>query len=200
MKKSKTSIISLLTSGKYQSFQKETDIDAALRLIVLNITYTIVSIVIISLGVTDMRNGNIDIGLVQLILGFMIFVNLLLLRTEFPFIVGALIVSVIFGSFCVICIFTKQESHGFDVLWIYLFPLISIYTLGFSAGLIPSVILFFFTVFGSFSVNIAKVNYTHTEAFLISSVYLLVLTLTAVYEYVRSRSPTYTRSSLTAAS
>ncbi len=79
-------ILSILTGGKYSSLQYEANMDAILRLIVLNIAYTIASIIIITLGVIDMQGGNINDGLIQITLGFMIFLNLFLLRTEIPFI------------------------------------------------------------------------------------------------------------------
>jgi PAS domain-containing protein len=160
--------------------------DAMLRLIVLNITYTIASIIIIGLGVFDMRTGKVDMGLIQLILGFMIFVNLSLLRTEFPFIVGGLIVTAIYGCFCAITIFTKNELRGLDALWIYSYPLMSIYTLGLSAGLIPALMLFFVTLVGTFTDGLTRFDYHIPEALLVCGVYLLVLILTAVYEYIRS--------------
>jgi PAS domain S-box-containing protein len=186
MKKFRDVIISVFTSGKYQTFQDETDVEAMLRLIVLNITYTIASIIIISLGVTDMQSGNVDIGLIRLILGFMIFLNLSLLRTEIPFVAGGLIVTAIFGGFCTISIFTKHDLHGLDILWIYIYPLMSIYTLGIPAGLVPALILFIITVFGTFTSGFTEFNYNIPEAFLVCGVYLLILILTAVYEYVRS--------------
>ena len=186
MKKFSDHLISILTGGKYQALQDETDMDAMIRLIVLNITYTITSILIIGLGVSDMKTGNVDIGLIQLILGFAIFLNLFLLRTELPFTVGGFIVTAIYGAFCGISLFVKHEMLGLDVLWIFSFPLMSIFTLGLYAGLIPSLILFGVTVFATFSTGLTKFYYTFPEAVLICGVYFFLLILTAVYEYVRS--------------
>ena len=184
MKRFRNFFISFITGGKYKTLHDNTDMDSMIRLIVLNITYSITSVIIISLGVTDMQRADTDMGLIQLIIGFMIFVNLLLLRTEFPFIVGGIIVTAIFGSFCVVTIFIKEELRGLATVWIYCYPLISIYTLGLRAGLIPAFILFFVTIFRTFFYS-ANFNYYYTEALLICGVYFLVLVLTAVYEYVR---------------
>jgi len=186
MKKLRDFIISVFTSGKYQTFQDEKDIDAMIRFIVLNITYTFASVIIISLGVSDMRRGNIDTGLIQLIIGFLVFLNLLLLRTELPFIVGGLIVTAFFGSFCAVSIFIKHELQGLDIVWIYTFPLMSIYTLGIRAGLIPALILFIVTVYGTFRAGFTNFDYTIPEAILVCGIYFLIMSLTAVYEYVRS--------------
>ncbi|MDR2476390.1 MAG: response regulator [Treponema sp.] len=179
-------VISLLTSGKYTSMQDEKDMDAMIRLIVLNITYTIASVLIISIGVSNMRGGLIDEGLSQIIIGFLTFLNLSLLRTELPFMVGGFIVIAIFGGFCGVSIFSKTELQGFATLWIYSYPLMSIFTLGLPWGIIPASLLFFTAIIGTFVPGLAKFAYTIPEALLICGVYFFVLMLTVVYEYVRS--------------
>ena len=115
----KAFIFSLLTSGKYTEVQDEKNLDPILRLIVLNIVYAFASIIIISIGVSDMRNGLINQGLMQLIFGSMIFLNLLLLRSELPIAVGGFILVVVYGAFCGMSIFTKNDLDGFFILWIY---------------------------------------------------------------------------------
>ncbi|MDR0444474.1 MAG: response regulator [Treponema sp.] len=185
MKKIGDYVIPVLTSGKYRTLQDDADMEAVLRLIVLNITYTIASVLIIALGATDMRNGNVDIGLVQVILGFMTFLNLFLLRTELPFIVGGLIITAVFGSFCGMSIFVKHEMHGLASLWIYSYPLMSIFTLGLPAGLIPALLLLVVAIAGTFG-GLARFEYTVSQSALLCGVYFFVMILTAVYDYVRS--------------
>jgi len=178
-------IFSLLTGGKYSSIQYETNLDAILRLIVLNIAYSIVSIIIITLGVIDMRSGNINDGLIQITLGFMIFLNLFLLRTEMPFIASGLIITAIYGAFCGVSIFVKYEMHGMGSLWIYSFPLMSIFTLGLPAGLIPALVILAAAITGSFG-GLARYRYSTSESVNLCVVYIFVMVLTAVYEYVRT--------------
>jgi len=178
-------IISGLTGGKYSRLQYETDMDAILRLIVLNITYTIASILIIALGVIDMQNGNIHDGLIQITLGFMILLNLFLLRTEMPFVASGLIITAIFGVFCALSIFIKYEMHGLSSLWIFSYPLMSIFTLGLPVGFIPALFVLIAAAAGTFG-GLSKYDYTFQEAALLCGVYFFVLLLTAVYEYVRS--------------
>jgi len=185
MKKFNDIIISGLTSGKYSSLQYETNMDAILRLIVLNITYSIASIFIIALGVIDMQTGNINNGLAQIILGFMIFLNLFLLRTEIPFTASGLIITAIYGGFCGLTIFIKYEMHGLSCIWIFTYPLMSIFTLGLPVGLIPAILVLMAAAAGTFG-NLSKFDYSAQEAALLCGVYLFVLILTAVYEYVRS--------------
>ena len=118
--------ISLLTSKKHSSIQDEKDMDAITRLIVLNITFAIISIIIIAIGVVDTRNGFVNQGLMEVITGFLILLNLLLLRTELPFIVGGLIIITVFGVFCCMTFFTNNELHSLGSVWIYSFPLVSV--------------------------------------------------------------------------
>jgi len=113
MERIKNFLFSLLTSGKYSGVQDEKDMDAAIRLIVLNITYTITSVLILGIGASDMRSGHIDQGLLELIIGSLILVNLLLLRTEFPFMVGGVIIIVVYGFFCATSIFSKVICMAF---------------------------------------------------------------------------------------
>jgi signal transduction histidine kinase/CheY-like chemotaxis protein len=178
-------IISTFTSGKYKSIQYETDMDAIIRLIVLNIIYSIASILIIALGVIDMQNGHIEDGLIQITLGSMILLNLFLLRTEMPFTVSGIIITAIFGVFCALSVFIKYEMQGLSCLWIFSYPLMSIFTLGLPLGLIPALLVLIaaaIETFGGFSVF----KYTFQEAALLCGVYFFVMLLTAVYEYVRS--------------
>jgi len=179
-------VISFLTSGKYRGIKDEKDMDAIIRLIVLNITYSISSIIIAGIGITDMRTGFVDQGLLELITGFLIFLNLMLLRTELPFMVGGFILTGVFGFFCGFSIFSHDGALSFPSLWIYSYPLISIFTLGLPFGLVPALILFFVAILGTFSQGFANISYNLGEAFLICGVYFFILTLTAVYEYVRS--------------
>ena len=186
MKKITDAIFPLLTSGKYTEMHDEKDMDAVFRLIVLNITYTIASVLIIGIGVSDMRSGIIERGLAQLIIGFLIFSNLFLLRTELPFKVGGFIVIAVYGGFCGISIFSQSQMGGFGCLWIFSYPLMSIFALGLASGLIPALLLFVVVLIGTFSPGLSEYDYTFGEAMLISGLYFFVLVLTVVYEHVRA--------------
>lgn len=187
----KNRIFLFLTGGKYTGMQNEREINGVIRLIVLNITYTIVALIILALGVTDIRRGYVDQGFLQLIIGFLIFSNLFLLRTEFPFIVGGLIVTALYGAFCGMVIFTKNNTGGFDCVWIYSYPLMSIFTLGMPLGLVPALVLFAVVILGTFGIGVAAVDYSLTQAALICAVYFFVLALTVIYEVVRSIKDTW---------
>ncbi|MCL2705837.1 MAG: ATP-binding protein [Spirochaetaceae bacterium] len=175
---------SLLTSGKYTGIKDEKDMDAVIRLIVLNITYLIASVLIIVIGVSNMRNDMVDKGLLELIIGFLMFLNIFLLRTEIPFMVGGLIIIALFGCFCSLAFVSKNEVQ-FTSLWIYLYPLMSIFTLGLPVGLLPALLIFIFMIL-TFILNISVYSYTLAEAMTVCGVYFFVFVLTVIYEYVRS--------------
>ena len=179
--------ISLLTSKKHSSIQDEKDMDATIRLIVLNITFAIISIIIITLGVIDTRSGYVNQGLMEVITGFLILLNLLLLRTELPFIIGGLIIITVFGVFCCMTFFTNNELHNLGSIWIYSFPLVSVYTLGLKTGIITAFLVLTTTITGTFIPGLSTSTYTVMELFIISSVYLFIMSLTTIYEYARSK-------------
>ncbi|MCL2319666.1 MAG: ATP-binding protein [Treponema sp.] len=179
-------LFALLTSGKYTGVQDEKDMDTVIRLIVLNITFTITSIIITAIGASEMRGGYVNQGLLELILGVSIFLNLLLLRTELPFMVGGVIVTAIYACFCGMTIFARNEMREFTGIWIYTYPLLSIFTLGLPWGLIPALALFVVVIIGTFVPGLSDFTYTLHQAFLVSGVYFFVLILTVIYEHVRS--------------
>jgi signal transduction histidine kinase len=186
MKTITDTIFPLLTSGKYTGIQDEKDMDEVIRLIVLNTTYTIASVLIVGIGVSNMRNNLVDQGLTQLIIGFLIFLNLMLLRTELSFKAGGFIIITVYGVFCGTTIFNKDQLDGLGFLWIFSYPLMSIFTLGLTSGLIPAMLLFVAAIFGTCIPGLASSSYTLGKALLICGIYFFVLVLTVIYEYVRS--------------
>jgi PAS domain-containing protein len=182
----KDTAISLLTSGKFKGMQDEKDMDSIIRLVVLNITYTGVSFLIIGMGVSAIGSGLVNYGLLQIVIGFLIFLNLFLLRTEFPFLVGGFVVISIFGLYCGLRIFSGGRGDNFDGLWIFPFPLMSIFTLGLPLGLIPAFILLAAVSAAAFIPGLTAHPYSIGEAALVCGLYLFVMVLTIIYEYVRS--------------
>jgi signal transduction histidine kinase len=182
----KDTAISLLTSGKFKDMQNDKEMDRIIRLVVLNITYTVISFVIVGMGVSYIKNGMVNDGFLHILIGFLIFLNLFLLWTEFPFLVGGFVVISIFGIYCGLMIFLEKGRDSFDGIWIFSFPLISIFTLGLPLGLIPAFILLAAVSMAAFIQGLAIYHYSTREAVLICGVYSFVMVLTVMYEYVRS--------------
>ncbi|MDR0669615.1 MAG: response regulator [Treponema sp.] len=176
----------IATSGKYTGLDQERGLDGTIRLIVLNIIYGFASVVIISMGAADMRTSLVDQGLLRLIIGFLIIVNLLLLWTELPFIVGGLVLTAIYGVFCGLMLFERNETRIFSILWIVSYPVMSIFTLGLPWGFVPAAVLFMITLVRLFFPASPVFHYDAADAVLIGGLYLFIMILTAIYEYVRS--------------
>ena len=181
----KNSILRFFISGRIKNVNNEATIDELVRLIIINLTYTGVSIFIIGMGVNKMRLSMINSGLLLLIIGFLIFINVLLLRTELPFIVGGLIVISLFGIFCVTQFFSQEETANLNMGWVYSYPLMSIFTLGLPLGLLPAVLLFIVIVSPVFLPVIPDFAYKQDYIVLICAVYLFIMLLTIVYEWVK---------------
>jgi signal transduction histidine kinase/CheY-like chemotaxis protein len=176
----------IATSGKYTGLDQERGLDETIRLIVLNIIYSFASVVILSMGAADMRASLVDQGLLQLIIGFLMASNLLLLWTELPFIAGGLILTAIYGVFCAFMLFLKNGLQGLSILWVVSYPVMSIFTLGLPLGLIPAAVLFIITAAGMALPGLSLYSYTFPEGLFVCGVYLFISVLTGVYEYVRS--------------
>jgi signal transduction histidine kinase/AmiR/NasT family two-component response regulator len=176
----------IATSGKYTGMDQERGPDEAIRLMVLNVIYTFASVVILSMGSADIRSSLVDQGLLQMITGFLLLSNLLLLWTELPFIAAGLILTAVYGAFCAIVLFLKDGSRGLSILWVVSYPVMSIFTLSLPVGLIPALVLFALIVAGMAAPGIPMYSYTVSEGILICGVYLFIMILTAIYEYVRS--------------
>ncbi|MCL1911432.1 MAG: ATP-binding protein [Leptospirales bacterium] len=180
----KNNIFRLFTSGRIENIHDETAMDEIVRLIVINLTYTGASILIIAIGISRMRLSMVNSGLLLLIIGFLIFINILLLRTELPFIVGGSIVITLFGIFCGMQFFSQNEPNDFSGLWIYSYPLMSIFTLSLPLGLLPAILLFGVVISPVFFAEMSHFYYNQDYT-VICVVYLFIMSLTVVYEWVK---------------
>ena len=180
----KNNIFRLFTSGRIENIHDETAMDEIVRLIVINLTYTGASILIIAIGISRMRLSMVNSGLLLLIIGFLIFINILLLRTELPFIVGGSIVITLFGIFCGMQFFSQNEPNDFSGLWIYSYPLMSIFTLSLPLGLLPAILLFGAVISPVFFSGMSHFYYNQDYT-VICVVYLFIMSLTVVYEWVK---------------
>jgi signal transduction histidine kinase/DNA-binding NarL/FixJ family response regulator len=181
----KRKLFRFVTSGKYSALDNEATIDHALRLIIINVAYSIASILIFVMGIAEVRMGRFDEGWFFIALGFLIFLNLLLLRTEVPFMAGAFIVTLLYGVACAMLVLTNVSSDGFAGRWIYSYPLISIFSLGIPLGFIPTLGLFGFALIVMLVPGVAEYSYTPLIAMHVSGVYIFITLLSVVYEQVR---------------
>ncbi|MCL1864356.1 MAG: ATP-binding protein [Spirochaetes bacterium] len=179
----KNSLLHFFVRDRIENIHDVTTIEEIIRLIIIYLSYAGVSILIITMGVIRIRSSMVDSGLLLFIIGFLIFINIFLFRTELPFIVGGFIVISLFGIFCAIQFFSHDDPNNYNWLWIYLYPLMSIFTLGLPAGLLPAVLLLGVLISPVFYPKIPHFYQDQDNIVLICIVYLFIMSLTAVYDW-----------------
>ncbi|MDR1148442.1 MAG: response regulator [Spirochaetaceae bacterium] len=172
----------IISCGTYTDEGREPD--EIIRRGVLNIAYTFAAVMILGMGIVDMRSSRIGLGLFLLILGALIIAGLLVLWTRLSFVTGGCILTALYGVFCAVMAGWGNEPGGVSIFRIVSYPAMSILILGLPWGLVFALLLFPFTLLGLFAS--APVHTTFADSMVVSGGYLVVLILAAVYEYARS--------------
>jgi signal transduction histidine kinase len=176
----------IATSGKYTGMGEGREQDEIIRRVMLNIAYVFTALMILGMGIADLRASLIDPGLVRLIAGALILAGLLCLWTRLPFVAGGCILTALYGVFCAVMTGRGNESWGVSMLRIVSYPALSILVLGLPWGLVFALLLFLFTLLGLVVPVLTPVHDTLATALFVSGAYLFILILMAVYEYARS--------------
>jgi two-component system chemotaxis sensor kinase CheA len=177
-------LLRFLTSGKFENPRDDAVMDEIVRYIMFNVALIIGAVLLISFGITVISTGNTVRGAADILMGLMCILVVFLLRTRTPFLVSGLIPLIPFGLLCVILVMSGGE-RGFAGLWIYVYPLIVIFTLGLYAGSILSGMVLLGTIIVTVIPGLSNFNYFLPMIFRMAGVYILVLVLTMVYEQSR---------------
>jgi two-component system chemotaxis sensor kinase CheA len=171
-------LTNLVTSGRSDNP------DLALRYMLLNIALIAGSLFLIIFGYSVFRSGNTSHALYDWTLALICFLTLFSLRIKIPiqipggFAIGA------FGVLCTLLTFSG-DLHGFAGLWIFSYPLISIFVLGLQMGLLYSILLLCALMVTTIIPGLADYTYAPAVAARINAVYALVTLLAVVYEQIR---------------
>jgi two-component system chemotaxis sensor kinase CheA len=177
-------LLGLFTSGKFVDLHDTSVMDEVVRYIILNVAFLAGVLLLIGFGVSVFMEGDILRSFFDFFVAFLGMFGLISLRTRIPYMVSASIPVYAFGLLCVVLTFSG-EARGFAGLWIYAFPLMSIFLLGLWPGIITSLALLALVMTIIFIPGYARFDYSGDVAFRIFGVYLLVFILTIVYEGVR---------------
>ncbi|MCL1927236.1 MAG: ATP-binding protein [Treponema sp.] len=167
-----------LNSGKIRST------DESLRYNILNIAILAGGLFLVIFGTSVTLEGNIPRGISDYAMAALCFIILFLLRTKLPLQIPGGIVVGAFGIMCTMFVSTG-ELHGFASLWIFSFPLLAIFVLGMTIGLIFSVLLLCAVVTFTIIPGLAGISYHIDSATRLIGVYFLVTLLTVIYEQSR---------------
>jgi two-component system chemotaxis sensor kinase CheA len=109
---------------------------------------------------------------------------ILLLRTKMSYTIPGFISLTGFGALCASFVFS-WAIRGYESLWLYVFPMLSIIVLGINAGLILSILLFCTILIATIIPGLAGTSYTFLMSSRIAGAYVLVTILSIIYEQIR---------------
>ncbi|MDR2662650.1 MAG: hypothetical protein LBC31_06595 [Treponema sp.] len=168
-----------LSSGKEDLADNKTISYSLLNMILL-----IGALFLILFGISVYIEGDTVRSLLDGGLALICVAAILVLRTKVPLVIPGGVSIAAFGVLCTRFI-AGGEIHGFGALWIYIFPLVTIFILGLQIGLIYTFLLLCTMLTFTFIPGLSKYNYTVDMASRFCGVYVLVALLTVVYEQVR---------------
>jgi len=166
-----------LRSGKAEN------LDENLRYSVFNLALLAGGTFLIVFGVSVYMEGNHSRALFDFFVGILCFATIVLMRTKLPLWVPGGVVMAAFGILCGLLVYSG-DLYGIAALWIYAFPLIAIFILGFM-GIVYSILLFFGIIAFTIIPGLARPVYPVDAASRIIAVYFLVSFLTVIYEQIR---------------
>lgn len=182
--KSQNLFVNLMTSGKPFDPADETRMDTTVRNILLNAMIFLGSALLVVFGLESFSAGATVQGYADLTMALMNVIAFFILRTNAPYVISALMTVIPFG---VLCMFLTLSGgvQGSGVLWIYSFPLLSIFLLGMFLGTALSLVLLLCVAAAVFVPGLAAIVFAPAFAGRTIGVYILVLTCTIVYEQTK---------------
>jgi two-component system chemotaxis sensor kinase CheA len=168
-----------LSSGKKELADNETISYSLLNMILL-----IGALFLIAFGISVYIDGDTVRSLLDGGLALISILAILVLRTKMPLVIPGGVSIAAFGVLCARLI-AGGEIRGFGGLWIYIFPLVTIFILGLQIGLIYTFLLFCTMLTLTLVPGLSKYSYTVGMASRFCGVYVLVTMLTVAYERVR---------------
>ena len=105
-------------------------------------------------------------------------------RTKIPQRIPVMVLMVMYALLCILLTW-NGDAHGAGILFIFIYPLLSIILLGRKSGIIVSTILFLIILAEMFLPNSSKFDYHFDISSRIAAVYILVTSITLVFEQTR---------------
>ncbi|MDR1507364.1 MAG: hypothetical protein LBI67_09720 [Treponema sp.] len=168
----------------FHSGKTNLETDGVLRYTLFNAILLSGGLFLILFGLSVYLEGDIERSFLDAGMALVCFAAIAVLRTGIPLIIpGAAAI----GAFGILCarFVAGGEIRGFAPLWVYIFPMVSIFILGLQTGLIYSFLLLCTMLTLTFIPGLSKFSYTTDMAARFCGVYGLVAMLSVVYEQVR---------------
>ncbi|MBN1616617.1 MAG: hypothetical protein JW875_04835 [Spirochaetales bacterium] len=184
-KKQKMNIfLSIMTSGKPFYQRDEATMDTMVRYILLNSMIFLGGTLLVIFGLESIKSGAPIQGMFDLSMAGMTLLAFVILRTAAPFILSGFMTVI---PYMMLCAFLAVSGgvQGSGVLWIYSFPLLSIFLLGMKSGIALSTVLLFIVSAAVFIPGVSPMKFETSFALRTVGVYILVLVCTIVYEQTK---------------
>ncbi len=170
-----------MTSGKQLDIADESNRDSVVRYIMLNSMIFLGCTLLVVFGLESLERGALVQGVFDLFMAFMTVVAFILLRTSAPYMLSAFLTVLPYLGLCAfLAISAGEQASG--ILWMYSFPLLSIFLLGKKPGIVTSGILLALVSAGLFVPGLSPFEFASAFSFRIIGVYILVTVCTVVYE------------------
>ena len=174
----KSTLRSIFLGNRYSGL---TSINDQVRYMTMNSIFMIVSIPLIIIGISlvriDMVRAMIDFGI-----AFICITSLLFMRSKVSLRLIPVIPVTFFGLYCLFLLY-QGALNLWVTIWVFLFPLVSIFLLQMTLGIIESVVIFVVSVLFLYT-PIAPVSPVNDIKVRFLTAYFLILSLTIVYERI----------------
>lgn len=108
-------LLHFLSSGKFDNPRSDENIEKMLRYVIFNIALIAGATFLVVFGLSVVMAGNTSRGILDIAFGLVCLTIVVLLRTNFPFVVCGLLALVPFGTLCVLFLLDGGE-RGFGML------------------------------------------------------------------------------------
>lgn len=184
MKKLKTIFLNVMTSGKTLDSRDEESMDTMVRYILLNSMIFLGCTLLVIFGFESLKSAAPLQAVFDFSMAGMTLLGFIILRTNAPFVISALLTVVPYMMLCAFLAF-DGGVQGSGVLWAYSFPLLAVFLLGMKLGTLFSVLLLSGVSVVLFVPDLSLTPFPVSFAYRTVGVYILVLVCTMVYEQTK---------------
>lgn len=181
---SRNFFFNLMTSGKPIDSKNEETMDTFVRYILLNSMIFLGGSLLVVFGLASFRDNAVMQGYFDLSMASMTILAFVVLRTNAPFRISGFLTVI---PYMCLCGFLANSGgvQGSGVLWMYSFPLLSIFLLGMGTGTVLSLGLLVYVGVSLFVPGMSPMTFPRAFAGRVVGVYTLVLVCTMVYEQTK---------------
>ena len=173
----------ILSNRIFETNEMKTS-DYLIRYVLMNFILLFGNFILILFIIQNIRVQSYTDAIICLIGSIIGVITFILARTKISQKVPVMIFLIFYALLCIILTW-NGDAHGAGILFIYIYPLLSIILLGRKIGVIVSSILFIIILGEMFISNLSRFNYHFDISSRIAAVYILVTAITLVFEQTR---------------